>query len=80
MPQHLHFAQGTANSSGNVATPGNALLASLGSTVYGPPGSLVALDPSTITNVGGSQAHQNMQPFLTLNFCMALIGIFPSHN
>ena len=30
--------------------------------------------------VGGSQAHQNMQPFLTLTFCIALIGIFPSRN
>ena len=32
------------------------------------------------TNVGGSQAHLNMQPFLTLNFCIALQGIFPSPN
>ena len=31
-------------------------------------------------NVGGSQAHLNMQPFLTLNFCIALEGIFPSPN
>ena len=31
-----------------------------------------------MTNVGGSQAHLNMQPFLTLNFCIALQGIFPS--
>ena len=42
------------------------------------PGS--ALSPSTVTNVGGSQAHLNMQPFLTLNFCIALQGIFPSPN
>ena len=41
---------------------------------------LTASTPSTITNVGGSQAHLNMQPFLTLNFCIALIGIFPSQN
>ncbi|HMM66073.1 MAG TPA: phage tail protein, partial [Dokdonella sp.] len=31
-------------------------------------------------NIGGSQAHQNMQPFLALNFCIALQGIFPSPN
>ena len=36
--------------------------------------------PATIANVGGSQAHLNMQPFLTLNFCIALQGIFPSPN
>src|SRR6266850_589387 len=44
LPQHLHFAQGTTNSSGNVATAGGALLATLGSTVYAPPAALVALD------------------------------------
>ena len=37
-------------------------------------------DPASVTNVGGSQAHLNMQPFLTLNFCIALQGIFPSPN
>jgi microcystin-dependent protein len=80
MPQHQHFAQGTSNSSGNVATPGNALLATLGSTVYGPPAAPVALDPSSVSNVGGSQAHENRQPYLVLNFSIALQGIFPSQN
>jgi microcystin-dependent protein len=80
MAQHLHFAQGTSNSSGNVATPGNALLAATNVTVYAPPASLVALDPSSVTNVGGSQAHNNMMPYLVLNFCIALQGIFPSQN
>jgi microcystin-dependent protein len=80
MPQHLHFLQGTTNSSGNAATLGGALMATSGSTVYSPPSNLVALDPSSITNVGGSQAHTNMQPYLVINFCIALIGIFPSQN
>jgi microcystin-dependent protein len=34
----------------------------------------------TVSNVGGSQAHLNMQPFLVLSFCIALQGIFPSQN
>ncbi len=38
------------------------------------------MDPGTISPIGGSQAHLNMQPFLTLNFCIALQGIFPSPN
>ena len=37
-----------------------------------------AMAPNAIGNVGGSQAHPNMQPFLALNFCIALQGIFPS--
>lgn len=39
-----------------------------------------AMSPGTITNTGGSQAHLNMQPFLTISFCIALQGIFPSPN
>ena len=38
------------------------------------------LNPAAIANAGGSQAHQNMMPYLTLNFCIALQGIFPSRN
>ena len=39
-----------------------------------------ALNPASISSVGGSQAHQNMQPFLVLNFSIALQGIFPSQT
>ena len=39
-----------------------------------------AMHQSSISNVGGSQAHNNMQPSLVLNFCIALQGIFPSQN
>ena len=39
-----------------------------------------SMDPGIITPVGGTQAHLNMQPFLTLNFSSALQGIFPSPN
>jgi microcystin-dependent protein len=39
-----------------------------------------ALNPGAISNVGGSQAHNNMMPYLTLNYCIALQGIFPSPN
>jgi microcystin-dependent protein len=80
MPQHLHFAQGTSATTGNVATVGGALLAGSGSTVYAPPANLIALDPSSITPVGGSQPHTNMQPYLVISFCIALQGIFPSRN
>lgn len=80
MPQHLHFLQGTTNSTGNAATLGGALMATSGNTVYAPPASLVALDPSSVSSIGGSQAHTNMMPYLVINFCIALVGIFPSQN
>jgi len=39
-----------------------------------------ALRSGTVTNAGGGQAHNNMQPFIALNFCIALQGLFPSRN
>ena len=48
--------------------------------LYTTPDNLTSLLPSQIASVGGSQAHENMQPFLTINFCIALVGIFPSQN
>jgi microcystin-dependent protein len=57
----------------------NALLAQA-SNVYRTPDNLISLNPATIANTGGSQAHLNMQPFLTLTFAIALQGIFPSPN
>jgi microcystin-dependent protein len=81
MPTHVHFANASdvASTAGN---PSNARLVSQaqGANVYGPPSNLQTMAPNTLGNVGGSQAHQNMQPFLTLTFCIALIGIFPSRN
>ena len=59
---------------------GNLLARTAPANPYIAPTNLGALNPATTANVGGSQAHLNMQPFLTLNFCIALQGIFPSPN
>jgi microcystin-dependent protein len=78
MPQHQHTAN--ANS-GNAATPipgGNLLGAA--NNLYAAATNLTSLSPSMLANTGGSQAHQNMQPYLVLSFCIALQGIFPSPN
>jgi microcystin-dependent protein len=80
MPQHLHFLQGTSNSVGNVQELENNYPAKLGSSVYSEPTNLTPLRPSSVTNTGGSQAHTNQMPYLVLNFCIALQGIFPSPN
>jgi len=79
MPLHTHVLQ-ASNTAGNVANPSGSTLAQASNVYSANQGNLVALNPASVTNVGGSQAHQNMQPFLTLNFCIALIGIFPSQN
>ena len=79
MPAHNHLVQ--ANSApGNIGTPNGNFLANISTKAYGTFTSLTTLSPSTVTNLGGSQPHVNMQPYLTLNFCIALQGIFPSPN
>ena len=80
LPTHTHVLSASPTT-GNQPVPTNNVMASTApNPVYGPPQSLVALNPGTVTSTGGSQAHLNMQPFLTLNFCIALQGIFPSPN
>ena len=48
--------------------------------VYGGAANLVGHDASSIANVGGSQPHTNVQPYLVLNFIIALQGAFPSQG
>lgn len=79
LPTHTHVAN-ASSSVGNAVVPTGAVLASPLNLSYRPPDSLTTLHPSTVANVGGSQAHLNMQPFLVLNFCIALQGLFPSPN
>lgn len=78
LPTHTHAAQGSTNN-GDSVTPIGSVLGGV-SNMYGPAANLAALNPATVANVGGSQAHLNMQPFLALTFCIALQGIFPSQN
>ena len=78
MPAHTHMAA-SVNASASTNSPNDAYLAA-STAVYHQPTALVSLHPSTITTAGSSQPHTNMQPFLTLNFCVALQGIFPSQT
>jgi microcystin-dependent protein len=80
MPAHTHTVN--ANSApGTAASPQNAFWAkeSGGNAMYGSNGD-TTLAPGAVTSAGGSQPHENMMPYNTLNFCIALQGIFPSRN
>lgn len=81
LPMHTHVLSGTSAAATTLIPTGN-LLATSASTdpLFGDPTALLAMGAPSIGNAGGSQAHLNMQPFLTLTFCIALIGIFPSPN
>ena len=78
VPTHIHTAR-ASSSNGSTPFATNNVLAAAGNA-YGGPSGLTSLQASSITNVGGSQPHENMQPYLTLNFCIALQGIFPSQT
>ncbi len=78
MPTHIHALQANTNN-GTQAGPAGALLSAY-LNGYTQPTDLRTLMPQTVTNVGGSQPHENRQPYLTVNFCIALQGIFPSQN
>ena len=78
IPMHTHTANAT-NANAAVPVPGNNLLGAF-ANAYKTPTNLTSLILGTLANVGGSQAHPNMQPFLTINFSIALQGIFPSQT
>lgn len=80
LPEHAHVLNGTTNNAVNTPANNTVLGKSAPQASYGGPASLSAMDGESIANTGGSQAHLNMQPFLTLSFCIALQGIFPSPN
>ena len=84
MPEHVHLVVAdttTAPDPGGETPAGNKrLAASAPANMYAAPGNFVAMNPGAIGSVGGSQAHENRQPFLTISFCVALQGIFPSQN
>jgi microcystin-dependent protein len=79
IPTHTHVLNGTTATVNPTLVPVSNYLAPTAS-MYGAAANLVSLNPATVANVGGSQAHLNMQPFLVLNFSIALQGIFPSQT
>ena len=82
LPQHLHIPIPAASPNNNASQvePANNFWANSGKTCFTLDNPNSAMAPQCIGNTGGSQAHNNMAPYLVLNFCIALQGIFPSQN
>lgn len=83
MPTHTHLlgAHTTATTENNsTSTNGTLLASSLPNNIFSEygSGSLVTLHAGSVEVVGNSVAHNNMQPYLALNFCIAMAGFFPS--
>lgn len=78
MPIHTHVP--IASGPAAATTPSGNLLGKGTSVNFYDPNTTTSMHASTVSNTGGSQPHPNMQPYLVLNICIALQGIFPSQN
>lgn len=77
IPAHSHSVL-ASEADGTERGPGGQLFAGgIGISMFQTPGPLVALSQNAVTPTGGNLPHNNMQPYLTLNFCIALQGVFP---
>jgi microcystin-dependent protein len=84
MPLHSHSLNADSGTANSKASPVGAFPASGGTSgqlLYSAPANLVTLDPATVgLSAGTGTAHENMQPFLTLQYCIAAVGLFPSRQ
>ncbi len=78
VPGHTHTLNAATNKASQTTAAG-AILATGDAVIYAPPSSLTAMNAGSLTAVGG-QPHENQQPFLVMNWCISLSGIFPSRN
>jgi microcystin-dependent protein len=82
LPQHTHSESASGNAA-TTPTPTSSLMLAQSTAAFlyaSAASNLVSMAPDAVANVGGSQAHLKMQPFLVLNFSIALQGIFPSQT
>ena len=78
MPNHTHTLQAT-DKAADRRTPQNRFLAK-GEQIYGSASNLGIMADGALKATGGSQPHNNLQPFLVLNFIIALVGLYPSRS
>ncbi|MBV8037264.1 phage tail protein [Roseateles sp.] len=79
IPQHTH-AMHASTAAADTTTPGGALLAATSVASYDTAAATTAMASGAIGTAGGSQPHDNMAPTLTVNYIIALFGIFPAQN
>lgn len=78
IPSHNHPA-GAKNADGNSASPANSIPAiDTTALAYGSTPPQQNMNAASVNPIGGSQPHENMQPFLCVSFIISLFGIFPS--
>lgn len=79
MPAHTHQVMANGAAVPDQPSPANNVWTVQSANAYGPAIN-GALNPTALATAGGSQAHENMQPYLALQFCIATMGIFPTRD
>lgn len=77
IPSHTHTLNAQSSVAASRAPAGNTLARSRGAAIYDTAAGATALTDQAIAPAGGDQPHNNMQPYLTLYFCIALQGVYP---
>jgi microcystin-dependent protein len=84
MPTHVHQAVADSSTApdpeGTQPAPNKRVAGAQPGNLYGPANQLTPMNAAAVGTTGGGQAHENRQPYLTLNFIVALQGVFPSRN
>jgi microcystin-dependent protein len=80
MPAHNHAIQVNSGNANSQSAAGTYLATEIGPATMYSSGGGAGMAADALGASGGGQPHPNMQPYLTLNFCIALLGIFPSRN
>lgn len=79
IPSHSHAANANAGA-GNQSSPAGGIWAGYTSNIYGTAPAAVAMKNTLIANAGGNQPHDNIMPYLSINFIIAYQGIFPTQD
>lgn len=77
IPSHSHAMTASQSDGTDNKVAAELFAAGVGIGSYAAPGSLTNLSDNAITPAGGDQPHNNLEPYLTLNFCIALQGVYP---
>jgi microcystin-dependent protein len=80
MPGHTHPVKASSSAAGSDQPGGRALARSASHIYTAEPDTSTVMNADMLGGAGGSQPHGNIQPYLAVNFCIALTGIFPPRN
>ncbi len=80
MPGHTHPVKASSSAAGSDQPEGRALARSASHIYTAKPDTSTVMNADMLGDAGGSQPHHNIQPYLAVNFCIALTGIFPSRS